>query len=539
MRAAVLYGMLGSLALTGLAAVPAAAHPDDPSPAAHAKAHAKAPDLAPDLARVRQGVDVVAARAARAGITYGACPAAENLPDTVRCGTVRVPLDYADPAGEQIELLVSRVPATGPAAEHLGALVYNPGGPGGSGTYFPLLSRLTEWQSLARAYDFVGYAPRGVAPSGPLSCQDPAEFAEAPSHSPQSPTEQDKAARNEDAKAYAAGCAANRGVEHYTSINNARDLEVLRAALHQPKLNYLGASYGTYFGAVYAAAFPERVGRMVFDSAVDPSPRKVWYENNLIQSEAFEGRWADFRAWVAAHDDVYGLGSTANEVQRSYDKVRAAVEKEPAGKRVGTAQLQAAFLKTGYADDFWPIAATALADFADGSPAALVEFASVDPADFASEENGNAVYTAVECNDAAWPADWKVWDADNTRLARRAPFETWDNVWMNLPCAYWKTPRQQPVDVRTSHGTLPPVLVLAAERDAATPYAGAKELHRRLAGSTLVTERGSGSHGIAGGPNTCVNAHVDAYLLHGRTPGAAASCGPHAAPTAVRESPGA
>ncbi|MQY15565.1 Tripeptidyl aminopeptidase [Streptomyces sp. RB5] len=511
-----LYGILGSLALTGLATAPADSHPQQAA---------------------RHGVEVAAEHAERAGITFGDCPESEDLPKAVRCGTVNVPLDYADPDGEQLELLVSHTPATGPKRARLGALVFNPGGPGGSGTYFPLLSRLPEWQKLARAYDFTGYAPRGVTPNAPLSCQHPDEFGKAPSNSPQQPTAHDKAAGVEDAKAYAAGCAANRGIEHYTSLNNARDLEVLRAALRQPKLNYLGASYGTYFGALYATLFPERVGRFVFDSAVDPTPRKIWYENNLIQSLAFENRWSDFRRWVAKHDNVYGLGRTEDAVARSYDRVRTAVEKEPAGGKVGSTQLQAAFLRTGYADDFWPTAATALAEYAAGRPAALVDFAAPAPEERAAEENGNAVYTAVECNDAAWPTDFAVWDRDNTRLAVRAPFETWDNVWMNLPCAYWKAPRQRPADVRTAPGELPPVLVLAAERDAATPYEGSKELHRRLAGSTLITERGSGSHGIAGGPNPCVNGHVDAYFLHGTVPDSDASCGPHPEPKAKLETP--
>ncbi len=123
-----------------------------------------------------------------------------------------------------------------------------------------------------------------------------------------------------------------------------------------------------------------------------------------------------------------------------------------------------------------------------------------------------------------------MWDRDNTRLARRAPFETWDNVWTNLPCAFWQTPRQRPLDVRAGAGALPPTLILAAERDAATPYDGALELHRRLAGSTLVTERDAGSHGLAGGANACVTAHLTAYLLEGRVPGRRASCAPHPAP---------
>jgi fermentation-respiration switch protein FrsA (DUF1100 family) len=111
-----------------------------------------------------------------------------------------------------------------------------------------------------------------------------------------------------------------------------------------------------------------------------------------------------------------------------------------------------------------------------------------------------------------------------------APFETWDNVWMNLPCAYWPVPRQKPLDVRTLPGALAPVLILAAERDAATPYEGAVELQRRLSGSVLVTESGAGTHGIAGGPNQCVNGYLDAYLLEGRLPKRRTACAPHAEP---------
>jgi pimeloyl-ACP methyl ester carboxylesterase len=152
----------------------------------------------------------------------------------------------------------------------------------------------------------------------------------------------------------------------------------------------------------------------------------------------------------------------------------------------------------------------------------------------AAAENSGAVYTAVECNDAPWPTEWEVWDRDNTRLARVAPFETWDNVWANLPCAYWRAPRQQPVDVRTGVGEVPPVLILAAERDAASPYEGALELHRRISGSVLVTERDAGSHGVAGGPNRCVNGYFEAYLLEGRLPGRRAACAGRTAPSPSR-----
>uniref|UniRef100_UPI002A821507 alpha/beta hydrolase n=1 Tax=Streptomyces sp. CRN 30 TaxID=3075613 RepID=UPI002A821507 len=487
----------------------------------------------------RRGTELAAARAAAAGITFGACPDAAELPDTMRCGKVSVPLDYARPGGERIELAVGRVRATGKnprgggrAVARQGALVYNPGGPGASGLHFPLIGMVPEWKRLAAAYDLVGYAPRGVAPSAPLSCQDPKTRFKGPRPAPEQPSDAYKRERAAEAEAYARGCAERTGdaLRHFHSLNNARDLEVIRAALGERKLTFMGASYGTYFGALYAELFPGHVRRMVFDSVVNPDPERVWYRNNLDQSAAFEHRWRDYKKWIAAHDGVYGLGDTPREVQRAYERASARLAERPAGGTVGPAQLQSAFLKAGYYDDHWPHRARALSAYLKGDDGPLAELAGRHPEAAAGAENSGAVYTAVECNDAPWPTDFAVWDRDNTRLARRAPFETWDNVWTNLPCAYWRAPRQRPLDVRTAPGELPPVLVLAAERDAATPYEGALELRRRLAGSVLVTERDAGTHGIAGGPNACVNAHLEAYLLEGRLPAQDASCAGRRAP---------
>ncbi len=169
---------------------------------------------------------------------------------------------------------------------------------------------------------------------------------------------------------------------------------------------------------------------------------------------------------------MYGLGDTPREVQNSYERASARLAVEPAGGTVGPAQLQGAFLRAGYYDDYWPARAEALSAYLQGDPGPLADLAGPHPDAAAEAENAQAVYTAVECNDAPWPTDFSVWDRDNTRLARRAPFETWDNVWTNLPCAFWPAPRQRPLDVRTGPGELPPTLILAAEDDAATPTTG-------------------------------------------------------------------
>jgi len=534
MRAAALRSAAGSLLLAcfaSLTAAPAQGAPDGPGGAAESR-----------------GTAVAAARAAARGVAFAACPDADDMPGGMRCGTVTVPLDYAHPDGRQIRLTVSRVRATQKDPRNSkhkvprqGALVHNPGGPGTSGMYFPLIGFRPGWKRIAAAYDLVGYAPRGVGRSAPLSCEDAGHHVKGPTLAPTHPSKAYKRERIAQARAYARGCAQRTGgaLRHYHSLNNARDLEVLRAALGERRLTFMGASYGTYFGALYATMFPSHVRRMVFDAAVNPDPGQVWYRNNLAQSAAFEDRWADFREWVARHDDVYGLGRTAREVQAGYDRVSARLAAEPAGGKVGPGQLQKAFLQAVYYDDYWPHRAHALSAYLRGDPKPLIEQAAPPAEDAAGAgagqaaaeaENSAAVSTAVECNDAPWPTDWRVWDRDNTRLARTAPFETWDNVWANLPCAFWPAPRQQPLDVRTWPGELPPTLILAAERDAAAPYRGALEMHRRLAGSVLVTERDAGTHGIAGGPNQCVNAHLEAYLLEGRLPGRRAACAPHAEP---------
>lgn len=518
LRAAALYGTLGSLVLTGLTGLPSA-----PAHAQDGRAEARGVAQAAKLAAVR-------------GVDFDDCPAAEGLPAPIECGTVTVPLDYAHPGGKQINLTVSRARALGREEDRQGSIVFNPGGPGGNGMFYPLLTRLPQWRNVAEEYDLVGYAPRGVGRSAPLSCVNPAGFGKGPTQAPEHPTEAYKKDQVKKAKAYAQGCARRNGADlrHYTSVNNARDLDVLRAALGERKLTYVGASYGTYFGALYATLFPTHVRRMVFDSVVNPDPRKVWYGNNLEQSAAFDRRWADWRRWAARHHAVYHLGRTPQEVLASYEKAIRALTRRAAGGRVGPGQLQGVFLKAGYTDSFWPQAAQILSAYLQGDERLLLAVAGGGEAGARAAENENAVYTAVECNDTPWPRSWEVWDRDNTKLAERAPFETWSNAFMNLPCAYWQEPRQKPLDVKLGRKSgLPPTLLLAAERDAATPYKGALELQKRLPGSSLVTERDAGTHGIGGGPNTCVNRYLETYLLTGDVPARRVYCAPRPEPRAT------
>lgn len=492
-----------------------------------------------------RGVRKAAARAASKGVDWKDCPADWGFAAPIQCGWVTVPVDYARPDGPTIKLAVDRARSTGGKKERQGSLIYNPGGPGGSGMRFP--ARVTDenplWTKTARAYDFVGFDPRGVGHSAPLSCMDPQEFVKAPKADPVPDDEADKRAQRKLAAEYAEGCGERGGalLPHMTTPNTARDLDVIRAAVGDRKLNYLGVSYGTYLGSVYATLFPTHTRRMVVDSVVNPSREKIWYEANLGQNVAFQTRWEDWKEWVAAHDATYGIGDTPAKVQEQWEKLRAAAKKQPLGGVVGPAELLGLFQSAPYYDSAWASTAAVWSAYVKGDEQALVDAAAPDLSDTEgnrSAENGNAVYTAVECTDAKWPKDWRTWDRDSTRLHQDHPFLTWSNTWMNLPCATWPEKQRRPVEVGTHRG-LPPVLIVQAERDAATPYGGAVELHKRLKGSRLITEKDAGSHGVTGIENSCVNERVDAYLLEGTLDKEDVTCEPHAVPEPEKSTAGA
>jgi len=486
--------------------------------------------------REARGAAIAAAKAEKTGIDWQDCPADWGLEKPIQCGYVTVPLDYAKPYGKQIKLAVDRIGNTGTTKERQGALIYNPGGPGGSGLRFPrrVTTKAAVWANTAKAYDFVGFDPRGVGHSAPISCVDPQEFVKAPKLDPVPDSEADKRTQRKLAREYAEGCYERSGemLPQMTTPNTARDLDVIRAALGEKKLNYLGVSYGTYLGAVYGTLFPGHVRRMVVDSVVNPSRDKIWYEANLDQDVAFEGRWKDWEDWVAANDAAFHLGDTRAEVQAKWLELRAAAKKSPIGGVVGPAELLGFFQGAPYYDSSWVPVATVFSKYVAGDTQALVDAAAPDLSDTAgniASENGNAVYTAVECTDAKWPTSWKKWDRDNTRLHQDHPFLTWSNAWMNLPCATWPVKQRTPVNVKTGKG-LPGVLIVQSERDAATPYDGAVELHKRFKGSRLITEKSAGSHGVTSLVNPCINPRVDTYLLTGKLDRADVTCAPHETP---------
>ncbi|AWZ07153.1 MULTISPECIES: alpha/beta hydrolase [unclassified Streptomyces] len=486
------------------------------------------------------GTQIAAARAARTGIDWKDCPADWGFAPPIQCGYVKVPLDYTKPFGKTIDLALDRAVSTGTKGERQGALIYNPGGPGGSGMRFPrrVTTQSPLWVNTAKAYDFVGFDPRGVGHSAPISCIDPQEYVKAPKADPVPDSEADKRAQRKLAAEYADGCKERSGemLPFMTTPNIARDLDVIRAALGEQKLNFLGVSYGTYIGGVYATLFPNHVRRMIVDSVVDPDRDNIWYEANLGQDVAFQTRWNDWQDWVAKNDASFHLGTTRAQVEARYQTLRAKAKANPLGGVVGPAELIGFFQGAPYYDSSWVPVAQTWAAYEAGDEQALIDAIAPDMSDIQgniSSENGNAVYTAVECADAKWPTSWSKWDRDNSKLHAKYPFLTWSNAWMNLPCATWKSKQSNPIEVGVGPGRgLPPVLIVQSERDAATPYKGGVSLHKRLAGSRLITEENAGSHGVTNLVNPCINTRVDTYLLTGKVDAKDVKCAPHATPVA-------
>ncbi|MFI8192744.1 alpha/beta hydrolase [Streptomyces sp. NPDC085946] len=464
---------------------------------------------------------------------------------TLQCASLRVPLDHARPDGRQITLALSRVPHT--ARTYQGPLVVNPGGPGGSGLALAGFVAAALPAKVAAQYDVIGFDPRGVGASRPaLDCR-PGHFAPVrPDSVPGTPAvERAGLAR---ARSFAAACGRKYAdvLPYIDTVSSARDMDLIRRALGAERLSYLGYSYGTYLGAVYAELHPQRVRRLVLDSVVDPT--EVWYDANLRQDEAFDDRHRAFLAWVARHDGTYRLGSDPEEVGAAWYAMRAALAAEPAGGTVGASELEDTFAPGAYYNGHWPRLAEAFAAYADGGdPGPLVrayeDLGAVD----ASGDNGYSVYTAVQCRDAAWPRDWRQWRKDHRVTHEKAPFMTWNNAWYNAPCAFWPVPSRTPVDVAGDE--LPPALLFQATHDAATPYEGGVTLHHLLARSALVVEEGGGNHGVTLSGNACLDRHLAAYLADGTVPRgggtADAVCPalpgpkPSAARTPARSTPGA
>jgi pimeloyl-ACP methyl ester carboxylesterase len=486
-------------------------------------------------------VTIASVTPARAGpsSTRAGLSAWKACGDKLQCALLRVPVDYTRPDGAQVDVAVARLRATQPK-RRLGSLVFNFGGPGDAGTT-TLPSFAREIPAAVRArYDLVSFDPRGTGNSRPVECIDDrtADRLNAVDPTPNTDAELPSFydGRHEPVD-LVAQCVAKNGawLAQLGSRNVARDVDRLRAALGDDKLAYLGFSYGTVIGAVYAQMFPDRVGRMVLDSPVDLSANAL--EELRANSDGFEQALDDFLADCAAKKscDFHSGGDPSAALAKLQSRFEKGLELSTvdlttgvkSSRKAGVAAFYTALISALYDKKFgWPTLAQALADSRHGDGSLLVALADSYNGrhDDGSYDNINEVIGVILCDDRedATPT-FDQYAAEYHHDVAQYPFFG-RYVGSTLLGCDDRLPRppvtEQLGDVRTT-GTSP-ILVVGTTRDPATPFAGALDLVARLGGSRLLTFE-STEH-TAYTKNRCIDAAVDAYLLAGTLPPAGTTC---------------
>ncbi|MFJ6088229.1 alpha/beta hydrolase [Streptomyces sp. NPDC092369] len=441
-----------------------------------------------------------------------------------QCADVTVPLDYGNPGGSTITVAISRIRATD-TAHRVGPLLLNGGGPGGQTLGDPPWVR-AAMKDVGARYDVVGVDPRFVGRSTPLDCHWPTGSAFRGAGADRTGFDR-MAAFSQD---LAQRCRHNAGdvLPYATTRNTARDMDVIRAALGERRISYLGYSYGSYLGQVYTTMFPGRTDRVVLDGVISPDrygPRLL-RGTEKANRHALEG-WA---SWTAARDATYGLGRTRKTVLAAVDRVQAAAARTPL--RLGAHRVDEHMVPIIVINGLSQDNAAAYGDFAQGirdlSRAAGGHQVTPSPwlADsLAFELTGadspyGSVQTAILCGDKAAPRDPEVYWRDVQRARQADPL--FGPVTNNLnPCAFWDSPRERPTAIRKDL----PALLVNATGDPRTTYAGAAAVRQAWPSARLVTLAGADQHAVYGVYGTpCVDATVNAYLATGRLPAADVTC---------------
>lgn len=431
----------------------------------------------------------------------------------LQCGMLEVPLDHARPDGRTIKVAVNRLPATAPQERRQGPILLNPGGPGISGLWMATWIPSQLPPDVAAAYDWIGFDLRGSQHSDPRMSCDPHYFdGPRPDYQISQGTTR---AWLKKAAGYVENCEEKHGwlLPHLSTVDHVRDMESIRRALGAQKINFFGWSYGTTLGSTYAQLYPNRVGRFVLDSIVGPSVS--WYDHNIRQDLQHERRFKAFTRWVAKADDVYHLGTDAEDIEDKWYAMRARLREHPVG-RIGPSEFDDTQVAGGYSVLRWPRLATVLSAYTNsGDTGPLVtayeRYAAPNPNDDSFD-----MYNAVMCTDSEWPRDFGYWLKDQAKVNEKAPFYTYNNMWFNAGCLTWPVKAGERTRI---HGRgLPPMLLFQATEDAATPLRGGLEMARALPSARLVVELGGGSHAITFGGNKCLDDLLIEYLRSGRVP---------------------
>jgi pimeloyl-ACP methyl ester carboxylesterase len=435
-----------------------------------------------------------------------------------QCAQLLVPFDYKRPAWRRFSLPVIRLPATDPRAR-IGSLVVNPGGPGGSGVQYALQARTQVSAAVRARFDVVGFDPRGVGGSIPaIRCLTGPQLDKYFETSDTPVTAAQQAAVVSASKLFVRGCEQRSGalLPYVGTANAARDMDVLRAALGDAKLTYLGKSYGTYLGTWYAQLFPSHVRALVLDGAVDPS--EPAFSMNVAQAQGFQVALASFVSdclrLAACPLGPHG-GSVNAAIARLQGLLNGAARK-PLNSQVNGQPGVAPLLLNGvaaalYSKSYWPYLREGLTAALTGNGSVLVELGDllVERSQNGQYSNLTAAETAVDCLDRPWPRSLSAYRSAAAAAAKAAPIFGAALMWGSLPCAYWPV-RAAPARLRGAGA--PPILVVGTTRDPATPFRWAQGLAHDLASGVLLGWNGDG-HTAYMVDSSCVDSTVDRYLI--------------------------
>ncbi|MEU6103642.1 alpha/beta hydrolase [Streptomyces flaveolus] len=451
-----------------------------------------------------------------------------------QCATMKAPLDYAKPAEGDVRLAVARKKATGPG-KRLGSLLVNPGGPGGSAIgYLQQYAGIGYPAQVRARYDMVAVDPRGVAGSEPVKCLDGPKM-DAYTRADVTPDDAGEADRLVDAfKGFAEGCgaAAPKLLRHVSTVEAARDMDILRAVLGDEKLTYVGASYGTFLGATYAGLFPSRTGRLVLDGAMDPSlsARRL----NQEQTAGFETAFRSFAKDCVRQPDcpLGGKGTSPDQVGKNLKGFFDALDAKPiptgdADRRTLTESLATTgVIAAMYDEGAWQQLRESLGSAMkqrDGAGLLVLSDSYYERGAGGGYSNLMSANAAVNCLDL--PAAFS--SPDQVREALPA-FEKASSVfgeglaWSSLNCAYWPVhPTGEPHRIEAAGA--PPVVVVGTTRDPATPYRWARALAGQLSSGHLLTYEGDG-HTAYGRGSACIDSAINTYLLRGTPPADGTRC---------------
>jgi pimeloyl-ACP methyl ester carboxylesterase len=444
-----------------------------------------------------------------------------------QCARMRVPLDYEHPNGRTVSLAVLKVPALEPD-KRIGSMVVNPGGPGISGVEWAAGASLEYGTAIRNVYDVVGFDPRGVASSDPVECESDEQLDHLIDSDPDPDTAAERQAFDRMLRALGEGCLRHSGdlARHVSTEEVAKDLDILRAVLGEAKLTYFGASYGTAIGASYADRFPERVGRMVLDGALDPTSSMV--DVGLVQAHGFE---VALRAYVGACVEAGScfLGSTVDQGVRRIQDFLTGLESRPIRTKSGE-QLTAGFAFYGviyplYDRSSWSFLDKALQTglSGDGTLLRLIADGYLHRSpDGTYQDNSFEVYNVVSCLDDDEGVPSSQISRYLPRFEKASP--TFGRVFASslATCHVW--PIHSGRKPHAVHATgSPPILVVGTTRDPATPLVWARALARQLPRGVLITRDGDGHTGYNRG-SSCVDRTVEDYLVHGTVPPGPVRC---------------